>query len=52
MINKILKNRFPFVSKYFEMLLDNDIDKFPQAIVFEGLDVIGQYMFSMELARI
>ncbi len=52
MINKILKNRFPFASKYFETLMDGNIDKFPQAIVFEGLDIIGQYMFSMELARI
>lgn len=52
MINKILKEKFPYVSKYFETLIKEDIERFPQSIVFEGLDTIGQYMFSMELARI
>jgi len=52
MINKLLKEKFPFVSEYFEELIKNNINKFPQSIVFEGLDIIGQYMFSKELARI
>lgn len=52
MINKILCEKFPFVSKYFETLIENDRGRFPQSIVFEGLDIIGQYTFSMELARI
>ncbi len=52
MINPVLKNKFPFVSNYFETLIENDIAKFPQSIVFEGLDTIAQYMFSIELSRI
>jgi len=52
LINPILREKFPFVSNYFETLIENDIDKFPQSIVFEGLDIIGQYIFSSELARI
>ena len=52
MINPLLKEKFPFVSNYFETLIENNIDKFPQSIVFEGLDTVAQYMFSMELSRI
>lgn len=52
MIAEILKKKFPFVSNYFETMIKDNIDKFPQSIVFEGLDTISQYMFSMELARI
>ncbi len=52
MINETLKLKFPFVTKYFETLIKNNIDKFPQSIVFEGLDTYSQYIFSMELARI
>lgn len=52
MINEILKSKFPFVTNYFETLIKNNIDKFPQSIVFEGSDTIAQYIFSMELSRI
>ena len=52
LIHPLLKEKYPFVSKYFETLIENDVDKFPQSIVFEGLDIIGQYMFSTELARV
>lgn len=52
MINKHLKEKFPFVVKYFETLINTDKDRFPQAILFEGLDITGQYMLSMELARV
>ncbi len=52
MISKLLYEKFPFITKYFETLINENIDKFPQSIVFEGLDIIGQYIFSMELARV
>ena len=52
MINEILKSKFPFVSNYFETLIKNNIDRFPQSIVFEGSDIIAQYMFAAELSRI
>lgn len=52
MINKLFYTKFPFVSKYFDTLIENDTERFPQSIVLEGLDIIGQYAFSMELARI
>ncbi len=51
MISDVLKQKFNFASKYFEQVLEGH-KKFPQSIVFEGLDIFGQYFFSLELARI
>lgn len=51
MFSPLIKEKFPFVSNYFETLIREDISRFPQSIVFEGFDTIGQYVFSNELAR-
>ncbi len=51
MISDILKQKFNFTSKYFEEIFSGH-KNFPQSIVFEGLDIFGQYFFSLELARI
>ena len=31
LIHPLLKEKYPFVSKYFETLIENDVDKFPQS---------------------
>ncbi len=47
-----LKNDFTFCSNYFETLFSNSIEKFPQSIIFEGLDSYSQLFFALEMARI
>ncbi len=44
--------KFPFISNYFSLLLESNTKKFPQSIVFEGLDVYAQCFFALELARV
>lgn len=50
-MNKIFENQFKIATNYFETLFKEN-RKFPQSIVFEGLDIFGQYFFALELARI
>ena len=50
-MNKIFRDKFPSTTKYFETLFEEK-RKFPQSIVFEGLDIFGQYFFALELPRI
>ena len=54
MINRNFEKRFPFAYKYFSNLLNlakENKKSFPQALIFEGEDTIGQYLFALELAR-
>ena len=51
MINKIFKKKFEFLSNYFENYFKTN-KRFPQSLVFEGLDTISQYFFALELSRI
>ncbi|MBE7705745.1 MAG: hypothetical protein E7Z91_00660 [Cyanobacteria bacterium SIG30] len=50
-MNKIFEKKFGIIAKYFNTLFEEN-KKFPQAIVFESLDIFGQYFFALELARI
>ena len=55
MFNTYVKNKFPFVCKYFENLLEFVFEnkrEFPQSLIFEGTDTKSQYLFALELARI
>ncbi len=52
MISKKLAQNFSFVSDYFTLLLDLNPKKFPQSIVFEGLNPYAQCFFALELARV
>lgn len=53
MLSEIFKNKFEFSYNYFEKKLSKEhVEKFPQSIIFEGLDVFGQLHFSLELARV
>ncbi len=54
MINPILKEKFPFAYNYFTQILELSKENkklFPQALIFEGEDTTGQYLFALELAR-
>lgn len=51
MINPIFKTKYKFLSEYFETFFKSK-KRFPQSVVFEGLDILGQYFFACELARI
>lgn len=54
-LNEKFKTRFPFAYNYFSTCLNLTINKekkFPQALIFEGADTTGQYLFALELARI
>ncbi len=50
MINNFFKNKYQFLSEYFENYFKID-KRFPQSIVFEGRDILSQYFFALELAR-
>lgn len=52
MISKNLTEAFPFISNYFKELIESSSDRFPQSIVFEGIDPYAQCFFALELARI
>lgn len=54
-LNEKFSEKFNFAYNYFSELLSLVKDKkrkFPQALIFEGADTKGQYLFSLELARI
>lgn len=50
MINPIFK-KYDFLYNYFETWFQSK-KRFPQSLVFEGLDTLSQYFFTLELARI
>lgn len=53
-LNPLLKEKYPFAYNYFNILLNEVKDgskKFPQGLIFEGSDTMGQYLFARELAR-
>lgn len=52
MISEVLSKEFAFASDYFNTLLKEQVFKFPQSLVFEGMDIFGQIFFALELARI
>lgn len=52
MIASSLCQKFPFIAKYFQTLFETNVNKFPQSIVFEGLDAYAQCFFALELARV
>lgn len=55
MLNNLFHNKFPFVYRYFDKLLNLVFEnkrEFPQALILEGADTKTQYLFALELARI
>ena len=52
MIAENLSREFPFITKYFYTLFELEKNRFPQSIVFEGLDPYAQLFYSLELARV
>lgn len=51
MINPIFESKNKFLKEYFETYFESK-KRFPQSIIFEGMDTLSQYFFTMELARI
>lgn len=54
-MQELFKKKFNFSANYFSTLLElvkKGERKFPQALIFEGSDTYGQYLFALELARI
>lgn len=51
MINPIFSKNNEFLKEYFEAYFKSQ-KRFPQSIIFEGMDILSQYFFTMELARI
>ena len=49
-INPVFE-KYKFVYNYFETLFKTG-KRFPQSIIFEGFDILPQYFFALELARI
>lgn len=52
MIAENLSHEFPFITKYFYALFELEKNRFPQSLVFEGLDPYAQLFYSLELARV
>lgn len=52
MINKIFKEKFDFLTTYFESALNNKKHRMAQSIVLYGQDSLAQYYLAMEIARI
>lgn len=52
MIAENLSREFPFITKYFYALFELEKNRFPQSLVFEGLDPYAQLFYSLELARV
>ncbi|MBR1753891.1 hypothetical protein IJ732_03560 [bacterium] len=51
MFEKIISEQYPFLSEYFENILQNT-NRIPQSILFYGQDIKSQYKFATEIARI
>lgn len=51
MINTVFKDKYKFVSEYFETFFKSQ-KRFPQSIILEGSDILAQYFFALEIARI
>ena len=52
MFTKDLKEKYPFLTEYFDSIFQNNIERFPNSIIFYGQDILSQYELSKEIARI
>ena len=52
MINKLFKEKFEYLSGYFESALNNHNHSMAQSIIFYGQDMLSQYYLAMEISRI
>ncbi len=50
--DEIFKEKYKYLTDYFESALQNNNRKMPQSIIFYGLDTLAQYFLSQSLARI
>ena len=52
MFNKLLKEKYPFLTNYFETALKNTEHPLPHSIILYGLDTVSQYAFALNFAKI
>ncbi len=52
MFHELLKEKFEYLTNYFECALENTNRRMPQSIIFYGMDTLSQYIFAQSLARI
>lgn len=52
MFHSVLKNKYPFVSEFLEKALSDKQNKLYQAYLLTGADVVSQYLFALQAARI
>lgn len=52
MFHPILLKKYPYIANYFTELFRQDIKKLPNALLFYGLDILGQYIFARNIAKI
>lgn len=51
MFHSILKNKFKYLTNYFQAVFDSPNRNIANSIVFLGLDVLGQYYLAQNLAK-
>lgn len=52
MIHKLFREKFEYLTNYFESALTNQKHSMAQSIIFYGQDQLAQYYLAMEIARI
>lgn len=52
MFKQELKEKYPFLTEYFENVFSNKEQKCPHSILFYGQDISAQYEISTEIARL
>lgn len=52
MFEKILKNKYKYLTEYFEAAVKNETHHLPHSIILYGLDTLAQYFFALNIAKI
>ena len=52
MFSKILKEKYSYLTNYFEAAIVNETHKLPHSIILYGLDTLAQYYFALNIAKI
>lgn len=52
MFSSEIKTKFPFLDKYFSLLVNKENKPFCQSVIFWGEDIFAQYLLAQNLAKI
>lgn len=50
-MNEILKNKYPYLSNFFEQIILSSKTNIANSLVFYGSDVLAQYYFALNIAK-